>query len=436
MSSLDIGALGLLALLVCIASGIPVGVSLASVGLAGIFVLKGSVVVLDMLGWQPYHSLALFAFVTLPLFILMGEYAHHTGAATSAFSASYKWLANLTGGLAMAVVSASALFAACTGSSIASAATMAKVCYPEMRKFGYDKGFSAGLVAASGSLAALIPPSVIMVLYCMLTETSLARLLVAGFFPGVLSAIVWMSVIYVMVKLKPSLGPNKEWFPWKERLRALPQIGGIGLIVVFVIGGMYVGIFTASEAAAAGAILTLVMALMKKTLSFSVMRESLHMTCVTTTSIFFIVFGALIFGKYLSLSGITKYAVELITASSLPPLVVFIGIFLLYLFLGCILEAASMLAVTLPLVFPLMVALGYDPIWFGIIVVKMCEMAVITPPVGLNVYAVKGILKEEVSLESLFSNVVPFLIGDVIILTILYIFPQIVLFLPSHFIGS
>jgi tripartite ATP-independent transporter DctM subunit len=342
----------------------------------------------------------------------------------------------LTGGLAMAVVSAAALFAACTGSSIASAATMANICYPELRKFGYDKGFAAGLVASSGSLAALIPPSVIMVIYCMLTDSSLARLMVAGFLPGAVSVVVWMSVIYIVVKRNPLLAPNKEKFPWKEKFRVVPKISGIVLIVIFVIGGMYIGIFTATEAAAAGALLTLTMAAARNMLSFSILRGSLTMTSLTTASIFFIVFGALIFGKFLSLSGLTRYAIELVTAASLPPLVVFIGVFVLYLFLGCILEAASMLAVSLPLVFPMMLALGFDPIWFGIMIVKMTEMAVITPPVGLNVYAVSGVLKDEISLESIFANIIPFLIGDVIIIAILYIFPQIALFLPSQFIGS
>lgn len=435
MSSLLIGVFGLLSLFILIGCGIHVPVALSLVGLAGIVLVSGLDAALQLLGWLPYHSLALFAFVTMPLFILMGEFAHYTGASTAAFSTSYKWLGNLTGGLAMAVTAACALFAACSGSSIAASATMARISFPELKRFGYDKGFSTGLIAASGSLAALIPPSVILILYAMLTQQSLVRLLIAGFIPGVLSAIIYMLMIYFLVKLKPKLGPGKKYFSWKEKFCALPGLASILLIVIFVIGGMYAGIFTASEAAATGSILTLIMALWKRAINVHNLRESLNMTCVTTCSVFFIVFGAFVFGKFLSLSGLTAYAVKTISASSLPPLMILAGIGVVYLLLGTILEAASMLAVSLPIVFPVIISLGYDPIWFGVIVVKMCEMAVITPPLGLNVYAVKGVLGEEVSLETIFGNVLPFLCMDILTVIILIAFPQIVLFLPSHFVG-
>lgn len=435
MNPLHVGGLGFLCLFIFIGAGAHISVALSVVGLLGILIVSGLDTVLQLTGWLPYHSLALFTFVTLPLFMLMGEYAHYTGASTSAFASSYKWLGNLTGGLAMAVVAAAALFAACSGSSIAASATMARVCYPELRKFGYDKGFSAGLVASSGSLAALIPPSMIMVFYSMLTQTSLVRLLIAGFIPGVLSAIVWMIMIHFRVRMRPRIGPKKVAFSWKERFRSLPQLYSVLIIVVFVIGGMYLGVFTASEAAAGGAIITLVLALCKRKLTFGMIRTSLNMTCVTTCSVFFIVFGAFAFAKFLSLSGVTQYTIKLVSSASLPPIIVLIAILVIYLILGCILEAASMLAVTLPLVFPLIMAIGYDPIWFGIIIVKMTEMAVITPPVGLNVYAVKGVLGEDVPLETIFSNILFFLAGDAIIVFILILFPQIVLFLPAHFIG-
>lgn len=435
MSPLFLGIFGLVALFVLIGSGIHVPVALSMVGFVGIILVSGLDVALQVFGWLPYHSLALFALVTMPLFILMGEFAHYTGASTAAFNTSYKWLAHLTGGLAMAVTAACALFAACSGSSIAASATMARISLPELRKFGYDKEFSTGLIAASGSLAALIPPSVILILYAMLTQQSLVRLLIAGFIPGILSAIIYMIMIYFLVKVRPDLGPKKEFFTWKERVRALPGIGGILLIITFVIGGMYVGIFTASEAAATGSILTLIMALWKRAINFQVLRSSLTSSCVTTCSVFFIVLGAFILGKFLSLSGLTSYVVKAISQSQLPPVVILAGIGVVFLLLGTILEAASMLAVSLPIVFPVIVSLGYDPIWFGIIVVKMCEIAVITPPLGLNVYAVKGVVGEEVALEAIFKNILPFVCMDILTVIILIIFPQIVLFLPSHFIG-
>jgi tripartite ATP-independent transporter DctM subunit len=430
------GALGLLWLAILILAGLHIGLAMSVVGLLGIFILSGLDVTVQLLGWQPYHSLALFPFLTLPLFMMMGEFAHYTGAASSAFSASYKWLGNLRGGLAMAVVAASALFAACSGSSIAGAATMSRVCYPELKRYGYDKGFSAGLVASSGSLAALIPPSVIMVLYAMFTNVSLARLLIAGFIPGIISAIVWMTMIHIRIRVNPAIGPGREAFPWKERFRSLGGLGGIFIIVLFVIGGMYIGIFTASEAAAGGAILTLVLALFKRTLTFRIARTSINMTCVTTCSLFFIVFGALLFSKFLSLSGVPRWVVDLISSLSVPPIIILVAIMVMYVFLGCLLEAAAMLAVTLPVVFPLIVSIGYDPIWFGVICVKLVEMAVITPPVGLNVYAAKSVLGEEVPIESIFKNIFFFLWGDVIIIVLLIVFPQIALFLPSQVIGK
>lgn len=435
MTSIQIGFWGLVVLLMLIGGGIHIAVALLVVGFGGIVLVSSVDAALQLLGWMPYNSLALFAFVTMPLFILMGEFAHYTGASTAAYSTCYKWLGNLTGGLAMAVTAACALFGACSGSSIAAAATMARVSYPELKKFGYDKGFSAALIAASGSLAVLIPPSVILIFYAMLTEQSLARLLLAGVIPGILSAFMYMLAIYLRVKLSPRLAPQKVHYSWREKIRSLPALAGILIIVVFTIGGMYIGVFTASEAAATGAALTLVMALLKRTLSVHVLRKAIRMASVTTCAIFFIVFGALVFGKFLSLSGVTSYVITAVSEASLPPVLVLVAVLLIYLVLGCILEAASMLAVTLPVIFPIMVAVGYDPIWFGIICVKMVEIAVLTPPLGINAFAVKGVLGNEVPLESIFANILPFVFADVVTIVLLTLFPQIALFLPNTFVG-
>jgi tripartite ATP-independent transporter DctM subunit len=435
MTSLQIGLLGLFFLFLFIGCGIHVPVALSLVGFFGVIMVSSLNAALQLIGWLPYNALALFAFVTMPLFILMGEFAHYTGASTSAFSTSHKWFGNLTGGLAMAVTAASALFAACTGSSIAATATMARIALPELKKYGYDKGFSAGLIASSGSLAALIPPSVILILYAMLAEQSLVRLLLAGFIPGFLSAVIYITMIFFLVKIKPSIGSSKANYSWKEKLSALPGISGILFIVLFVIGGMYVGIFTASEAAATGSILTLIMALCKRSVSFSILRESLHMACTTTCSVFFIVFGAFVFGKFLSLSGLTSFVIETISQASLPPLMILCGIGLVYLAMGTIMEGASMLAVSLPIVVPVIISLGYDPVWFGIIVVKMVEIAVITPPLGINVFAIKGVVGDDIPLEVIFKNVLPFLAMDILTVIILVAFPQIALYLPSKFVG-
>jgi C4-dicarboxylate transporter, DctM subunit len=433
MSSIQIGFSGLGLLLILISLGVHIPVSLAIVGFIGIVLVNNMDVALQLMGWFPYNSLALFAFVTMPLFILMGEFAHYTGASTSAYSSCYKFFGNLTGGLAMAVTGASALFGACSGSSIAAAAIMSRISYPELKKFGYDKGFSAAIISASGSLAVLIPPSVILILYAMLTNQSLVRLLLAGLIPGFLSAFMYMLAIYLRIKITPSLGPNKVRYSWSEKFRSLPGVLGIVAIIIFVIGGMYVGIFTASEAAATGGILTLLMALFKRSLSVRILRDAIRMSSVTTCSVFFIVFGALYFGKFLSLSGVTSYMVEAISSTSMPPILILVGILVVFLVLGFVLEAASMLAVTLPIVFPIIVAIGYDPIWFGIISVKMVEIAVITPPLGLNVFAVKGVLGDDVSLERIFGNILPFILADFLIIALLIMIPEIALFLPNSF---
>lgn len=435
MSSIQIGFGGLIALLFLIGGGVHIAVALLVVGFGGIALVCSMDAALQLLGWMPYNSLALFAFVTMPLFILMGEFAHYTGASTAAFSTCYRLLGNLSGGLAMAVTAACALFGACSGSSIAAAATMARISYPELKKFGYDKGFSAALIAASGSLAVLIPPSVILIFYAMLTEQSLARLLLAGAFPGILSAFMYMLAIYLRVKLNPKIAPQKVHYSWREKIRSLPSLIGILFIVVFTIGGMYIGIFTASEAAATGAALTLVMALFKRTLNFQILRKSIRMASITTCAIFFIVFGALIFGKFLSLSGVTNYVISAVSESSLPPVLVLIAILGIFLVLGCILEAASMLAVTLPVIFPIIVSVGYDPIWFGIVCVKMVEVSVLTPPLGLNIFAVKGVIGKEVPLENMFANILPFILADIVTIVLLTLFPQIALFLPNTFVG-
>jgi C4-dicarboxylate transporter DctM subunit len=435
MSSIQIGFSGVLVLLLFIGCGVHIPVALAIVGFTGVVLVSSLGSALQLLGWLPFNSLALFAFVTMPLFILMGEFAHYTGVSTSAYSTCYKLLGHLRGGMAMAVTAACALFGACSGSSIAAAAIMTRISYPELRRLGYDRGFSASLIAASGSLAVLIPPSVILVLYAMLTNQSLVRLLLAGFIPGILSAFMYMMAIYLRVRISPKLAPSRVECSWRERIRSLPQLTGIAIIVLFVIGGMYVGVFTASEAAATGAILTLIMALLRKALSIRILRESATMATVTTCSVFFIVFGAFVFGKFLSLSGLTTYIIKVISEAGLPRLVVLVTILVIYLGLGCILEAASMLAITLPIVFPVIISVGYDPTWFGIICVKMVEIAVITPPLGLNVFAVKGVVGNDVPLEKIFTNIFPFIFADFTTVFLLTLFPQIALFLPNTFLG-
>ena len=435
MDPLIIGALGIALLFVLIAFGVHVAVSTGLIGIAGTLILVGAKPALQLTGWLPYSALASFNWVTLPLFILMGEFALYSGISERAFAASYRWLASVRGGVAMTVTATSALFAACSGSSIASTAIMARIALPELRKFNYNDGFSTGLIAASGSLAALIPPSMLVIVYSMLTQQSLVKLLLAGFVPGFLSAVLYMVMIHVLARIRPELGPVGPRFTWAERSKSLAGISGIGVVILFVVGGMYAGVFTASEAAATGALLTLVMALTNRGMTSGRLRSALSMAGVTTSSVFMVVLGTLLFSKFLSLSGVPAAVVSFASSLDVPPIVILCAIIALYLVLGMFLEVVSMMAVTLPTVLPIVVALGYDPIWFGIIVIKMSEIAAITPPLGLNVYAVKSVVGDSVRLEDIFKNILPFLLMDILTVVLFIAFPQIVLWLPSVMFG-
>ncbi len=432
MDPLIIGTVGLFLLFVLIGCGAHIGIATGTIGLVGLFILVGIKPTLALSGWLPYYAVASFTWVTMPMFILMGEFALYSGVSELAFTASYKWLGHIKGGMAMAVTATCALFAACSGSSIASAAVMTRVALPELKKFNYDKAFSTGLIASSGSLAALIPPSMLMIVYSMLTKVSLVKLLLAGFIPGFVSAAIYMMMIHLLFRVKPQLGPRGRYYSWKERFKAIPNIGGVVIIIIFVIGGMYMGVFTATEAAATGAILTLLMALFRRGLTFRRLGEALSMAGVSTSAVFVIIVGTLFFAKFLSRTGLPAIAVETISNLAVPRLVVLTAIILLYIFLGMFLEVVCMMAVSLPVIHPIIISLGYDPIWFGIIVIKMSEIAAITPPLGLNVYSVSGVVGDEVKLEDIFKNIFPFFCMDVLTVASLVAFPQIVLWLPSQ----
>ena len=275
--------MGLILLFVLIGLSVPIAVATGVIGVLGIWVLIGLTPALKVAGWVPYSALASFTWVTLPMFVLMGEFAMYSGVSERAFAASYKWLGHVRGGLGMAVTASCALFAACSGSSIASTAIMARIALPELEKFKYNKSFATGLIAASGTLAALIPPSMLMIVYSMLTQVSLVKLLLAGFIPGFLSAVIYMTMIHMLFRFKPQLGPVVPPAPWPERWKSLPGISGIALIMLFVVGGMYTGVFTASEAAATGAILTLCMAFLHGELKYKNVKQALDMAGVTTS---------------------------------------------------------------------------------------------------------------------------------------------------------
>lgn len=429
------GLLGLAAIFVLIVLGMRIAFATALVGFLGLWAMKDIVIAGKVVGFLPHAIVAHYALSVIPLFIIMGYFAFYAGLTDELFFTARQWIGHLPGGMAIATVFGCAGFAACTGASTASAAIMGRVAIPEMKKYGYHPRLAAGVVAASATLASLIPPSVILVIYGIITEQSIGVLLIAGFIPGVVSAAIYAAMIYARVRINPQLGQSQPGVPWKARLISLKGTWGVLILIVLIIGGIYSGVFTPTEAGAAGAFGAFVMALAMRKLSMAKFKESLLETGRTTIMIFSVIVGVLILVRFLALSGLpasfTRFVVEL----PLPPLAILLLILVIYFFLGMFLDAIGMMMLTLPMVFPAVVALRFDPIWFGIIIVKMCEICLITPPVGLNVYVVQSVAPD-IPLEEIFRGILPFVAMDVLTVGVLIAIPEIVTFLPNRMMGS
>ena len=425
-----VGGLGILVLLLLLFAGLPIGFTLGVVGFSGLMVLSGPDASLGVLTYMPYSSTANFLWTCVPLFILMGHLAFVGGYVTDLYDATQKWLGWLPGGLCVATVAGCACFAAASGSSLATAGTMGRIAIPEMKRLRYDIKLSTGTVAAAGTLGSLIPPSIFMVVYGMLTETSIGKLFMAGFIPGVISAVIYMAMIIIRALYNPNLAPRVYGVTWKERLASTKGLIGIFIIAIVVLGGIYTGLWTPTEAGASGAFSTLILTAVRGRLTRQNFNEALTDTIRSTCSIFVIVIGSMIFARFMAVSRIPAELSEYITGSGFPPLGIFIGVCALYVFLGCFLEPIGMMLLTLPIIFPTLVTLGYDPIWFGILIIKFTEIGMITPPVGLNVYILKGVTPD-VKIDDIFRGIAPFLLMDIITLALLFAFPVLSLWLPS-----
>ncbi len=431
MDPLIMGFLGLAAIFVLVVLGMRIAFATALVGFVGLWVIKNMGVAASVVGFLPHGIVAHYSLSVIPLFIIMGYYAFYAGLTDDVFFTARQWVGHLPGGLAIASVFGCAGFAACTGASTASAAIMGRVAIPEMRKYGYHPRLAAGVVAASGTLASLIPPSVILVIYGIITEQSIGALLIGGFIPGVISAAIYAVMIYTRVKISPELGQVQPKASWKERFVSLRRTWGVLLLIFLVIGGIYSGIFTPTEAGGAAAFSAFLMALFMRRLTIERLKESLLETGRTTIMIFSIIVGVLIFVRFLALTGLPSSFAEFILGLQVPRLLILIMILSVYVFLGMFLDAIGMLMLTLPIIFPAVVSLGYDPIWFGIIAVKMCEICLITPPVGLNCYIVRSVAPD-IPLEEIFRGIIPFVAMDILTVALFIVFPQIITFLPSH----
>lgn len=431
MSPLVIGLLGIVVMLFFILLGMPIGFTMAIVGLLGTTYLLGFSVAVVQLPLTFYAIVSNYSFTVLPFFILMGYFAGDSGISADLYKTAEKWLRRLPGGLALATIAGCAGFASISGSSVATAATMGTVALPEMKKRNYSDGFAAGTVAAGGTLGFLIPPSVAFVVYGIVTEQSVGKLLIAGFFPGLILALTFMLIVVLRVKMNPKLAPaSPETLSWRERFLSLRDIWGVILVFFLVMGGILFGFFTPTEAGAAGAFFLLIFALGRRKLNFHVLFNSLLATGKISCMIFIIILGAYLFGDFLALSRVPVKLMEAIGGLAVSRYVIFAIIVVLYIVLGCFIESIPMIILTVPVTLPVILSLGFSPIWFGVISVLMVEAALITPPVGMNVYVIGGVAKT-IPVMTIFRGALPFLISIVVVVIILTAIPQIALFLPN-----
>jgi C4-dicarboxylate transporter, DctM subunit len=430
MTPFEVGLLGLAVVILLMAAKVPIGFAMGMVGFVGFAYLNSMNASLSIMGIVPYTTSAAYDMSVLPLFMLMSQFALHGRLTSNLYAAGHKWLGHLPGGLAMATIGASAGFAAICGTTVASSATMAEVALPEMKKYKYAPSLAAGCVAAGGGLGVLIPPSGIMIIYGILSEESIGKLFIAGIIPGVILAILHMLTIYVLVKAKPGLAPSMPKASWKERMIALKGTWQVLLLFALVMGGIWTGIFTVTEAAAIGAIGALILALGNKGLRLRDLGPSLKQTAQSTAMVFAIIIGAMIFGYFLSVTKLPMDLANWISGLPLSRYFILSIIIFTYVLLGCVMDSLAMILLTIPIFMPVISALGFNLIWFGVMVVMVVEMGVITPPVGMNVYVIAGIAKD-IPLEVIFRGIFPFMASDIVCTTILIAFPQLALFLPT-----
>lgn len=409
--------------------GMPIAFAFAIIGFVGMVLIKDIGPALSTLGAAPWQWASNPTLVVAPLFILMGQFAFQSGISGELFSAAYKWMGRLPGGLALATNLACTGFAACTGSSIASGATFAMIAYPEMERFNYSRRLATGCIAAGGTLGILIPPSIIFVIYGVITNQSIGKLFIAGILPGLLLSGLFLTIILVMCLRNPKLGPRGEIFSLREKLRSLSGIWGMLLIFMVIIGGLYFGVFTPSEAGAAGAFATFLICLVRRKATLRGTMDSLKSSAHLTVMILTILIGAMIFSTFLSVSGVPSLLSEWIGGLPLPPMAILLIILAMYIPLGMFMDSMAMLLLTIPIIFPVIVNLGFDPIWFGVLIVLLFELALITPPIGMGVFVIQGITK--VPLQEVFLGSLPFVIAMIACLALLVAFPQIALLLPS-----
>lgn len=426
-----VAVLGFVALFGLMLLRVPVGLAMGAVGIVGFGYLTGFGPALALLAQSPIRTATEAGFAVIPLFILMGNYSSHSGMSRELFKAADSFFGHRRGGLGMATILSSGGFAAISGSSVATSATFSTVAYPEMLRFGYPRSFAAGTVAAGGTLGILIPPSNILAVYGILTDQDIGRLFIAGLLPGILATVMYLLTISAINWRRPDYLPGRERSGWGERLAAVRNIWAIALLFLVVIGGLYGGVFTPTEAAGVGATGALLISLARRKLDRAAFWEATVSAVRVTASVFTILIGALLFGYFLTITQTPQQITAFLTDLGIGPYGVLFLILVMYIVLGCMMDTMAMVILTVPIVFPVILALGFDPIWFGIIIVMTVELGLITPPIGMNIFVIKSVVRD-IELPEIFRGVVPFVVTDLVRLVILIAFPALVLWLPSQ----
>jgi C4-dicarboxylate transporter DctM subunit len=435
MSSDAIAVAGFVALFALMLLRVPVGMAMGLVGVTGFGYLVGGAPALKLVGQTSMRTVTDYTFGVIPMFLLMGAFVTNSGMSRELFRAANAFVGHRRGGLGIATIAACGGFAAICGSSVATAATFSTVAYPEMRRFGYPQSFATGVIAAGGTLGAMLPPSTVLAVYGIITEQDIGKLFFAGIIPGILAATMYMITIAVIARARPGFLPAGERSAWRERLAALSEIWAPLLLFAFVIGGLYglpfIPKFTPTEAGGVGAAGAFIIGVLRGRLDRANIRRSLLQATRTAAAVFTVLIGALLFGYFLTVTQTPQKVTEFLTGLGLGRYGVLALIMVMYLVLGCLMDALAMIILTIPIIFPVITTLGFDPIWFGVIIVMTVELGLIHPPVGMNVFVIKSVI-QDVKFSTIFYGVLPFIATDLVRLVILIAFPILATYLPSR----
>jgi C4-dicarboxylate transporter, DctM subunit len=430
MDPITIGLIGIGILILVFLLGMPVGFTMGFIGLVGFCIVNSPSAGLNMVARDFYDNFSNYNLTVIPMFVFMGSVAFFSGMSRRLYDASYILFGKIRGGLAMATVAATAGFSAICGSTSATAAAMGKVSIPEMRRYGYDDSLATGCIAAAGGLGILIPPSTIFIVYGILVQQSIGKLFIAGVIPGLILSAIFILTVYIVCRFNPRLAPLGTQSNWKQKLMGLTGVLEMAVLFALVIGGLFAGFFSPTQAGAAGTAGAIVIGLVRRQLSWKNFWLAVKDTLVITAMIMVIVAGAIVFGHFMAITGMPSFISDYVGNLPIPPLAVMGLIIFMYIIAGCFMDSLALIMLTVPILFPLVTKLGFDPIWFGVIIVLVTDIGVITPPVGINVFIIKGVAPE-VPLSTIFKGTTPFLIGMIILTALVVFFPALATWLPS-----